>query len=383
MPTLITGQSGTDDILAVSQKIDIGTKVFGIDPPGNPYTRIMTKRLKSKPAISWKVQWQEDDIVPFWDQAASTVASGATSVDVDNGTYFAVGDLVKNTATDEVVRVTAISTNTLTITRGYAGTTAAAITTDDWLLNLRAAQAEGANSPTARATLKVSKENYTEIVKTPIHITNTARAVQYYHGDEERYQIRKAGEDHGRAWEERALHGHAANDTSTAAHPIRTAGGLDDVITSNILTVSGGTLTESEFRDWLGDCFRYRVNGTGGGSKVLIAGRALIHTINSWGQAKLQMNEKARATYGMDISTYIGSTGRVEVVYDPLLENGYEGVGYLIDPDGTMFRPLRNTKLEMNIQDPDEDGRKHQYITEATFQYALEQTFGLIEGVTF
>jgi hypothetical protein len=383
VPSIISGSSATNDVLQVGLVVDMDKKVFALDPPGNPYTRIMTKRIKSRPAKQTKVSWQEDDIVPFWDTANETINSSATDFDVSNGSYFQAGDLVKNAATDEIFRVTVVATNNLTITRGYAGTSAAAITSGDYLLNLRAAAAEGTTSPTARATLKVEKFNYTQIVKTPVHITATNRAVQHYHGNELDYQVRKAGEDHGRTWEEIALHGHAANDVSTAATPIRTAGGLDDVIATNILSVSGGVLTEPEFRDWAADCFRYRVNGSGGGTKLLLASRALKLTIDSWGENKLQMNEKASATYGMDITTYVGSTGTINVVYNPLLEQGYEDRSYLVDPDGCMFRQLRPTKLRMDIEEDGEDGTKHEYLTEATFMFAQEKCFGMIDGVTY
>jgi hypothetical protein len=383
MPTIISGSSATNDVLAAGLVVDMDKRVFALDPPGNPYTRLVTKRIKSRPAKQTKVSWQEDDIVPFWDTANETIADNVLDFNVSNGTYFQAGDLVKNSATGEIFRVTIVATNNLTITRGYAGTTAAAITSGDWLINLRAAQAEGTTSPTARATLKVEKFNYTQILKTPVHITATNKAVAHYHGNELDYQTRKAGEEHARAWEEIALHGHAANDVATAATPIRTAGGLDDIIDTNILTVSGGVLTEPEFRDWAADCFRYRVNGSGGGTKMLFASRAMKLTMDSWGESKLIMNEKASATYGMDISTYIGSTGTLQVIYHPLLENGYEDTSYLVDPDGCMFRPLRPTKLHMDIEEDGEDGTKHEYRTEATFMFAQEKCFGKIDGVTY
>lgn len=381
MPTLISGQSNTADVLQVGRVLDVDTKVFALDPPKNPYTRLVTKRLKSKPAKQTKVSWQEDTIVPFWDTANETIANNVLDFNVTNGGYWQVGDSFLNAATGEICYISIVSTNNLTITRGYAGTSAAAITDGDYLLNLRRAEAEGANSPTARSTVKVEAFNYCQIAKTPVHITETNEAVSHYHGSELAYQLRKAGEEHGRLWEEIALHGSASENTG-GSQPIRTAGGLDDLITSNILS-AGGTVTEPEFKDWVADCFRYRVNGGYGGSKILFASRAMKLTMDSWGQSKLIMNEKASATYGMDIRTYQGSTGRLEVVYHPMLEAGFAGRSYLVDPDGCMFRPLRRTKLQMNIQTPDEDGRKHQYITEATFQFALEECFGMVDGVTY
>jgi hypothetical protein len=46
---------------------------------------------------------------------------------VADGSVFTVGDFVKVAETSEVMKITAISTNALTVTRGAAGTTATAI----------------------------------------------------------------------------------------------------------------------------------------------------------------------------------------------------------------------------------------------------------------
>jgi hypothetical protein len=376
-PTIRAGQVATNEVLAASLVVDMDTQVFGYDPPGAPMLNFFTKRLGSKDAEATTVRWMEDEPMPMWDQLAEALDDSETGVDVDNGTYFQVGNLVKIVSTGEIMRVTGIATNTLTVTRGYIGTAAAAAD-NAYILNLNTAETEGDNSPQAQTTIPVERTNFTQIVKTPVHMTETMRAVRSYTGNEWARIQKKAGAHHARVWEEIAMHGRKKEDTSTAAHPIRSAGGLDEIISTNVLDASG-VLTESEFRTWLGSVFRYSVR-PGRNVKLLMAGQALINIINSWGLNKLQMNSTARQTYGMDIRTYEAGFGRLEVFYHPLLELGYAGYGYIIDPDGIRYRPLRPTKLHTNIQDNDEDGRKDEYRTEATFQFALEKAFGKITG---
>lgn len=382
-PTVTTGQVGTTDVLSNQLVIDMGTRVFQYDPPGAPMMTVLSKRAQVSPASSTKVEWMEDEPIPYWFQASTSYNSSATSI-VTSTDPAAIrpGALLKVVSTDEVIRVTAVntSTDTLTVTRGYVGS-AASIPSGAWLLNLSVAEAEGDVSPDALATVKVAKFNYTAIVKTPVHMSNTVLAVKHYSGDERNYQRRKAGEAHARRWEEIMLHGRAKLDTSTASKPIRFAGGIDEIISTNALA-AGGTLTESEFVDFVGDCFRYSVN-PGRNSKLLLASRELIATINSWGLGKLQTNSQASATYGFSVSTYISGFGDLNVIHHPLLENGYAGYGYIIDPDGVIFRPLRNTQLHTEIQDPSEDGVKDEYRTEASFQFALEKAHGKITGVTY
>jgi hypothetical protein len=64
----------------------------------------------------------------------------------------------------EVLQVTAISTNTLTVVRGIGGTTAAALVDTDPLFVIGTAAEEGALSQVARTQNPVAT-NYTQIFK--------------------------------------------------------------------------------------------------------------------------------------------------------------------------------------------------------------------------
>ncbi len=57
-----------------------------------------------------------------------------TTFVVDNGSKFAANDIIRVSDSAELMQVTNVSTNTLTVTRGYLGTTAEALANDDVLL---------------------------------------------------------------------------------------------------------------------------------------------------------------------------------------------------------------------------------------------------------
>lgn len=382
-PTIRSGQLATDDVLAAQLVIDMGTDVLQYDPPGAPMMKIITKRMGSEPADATTVRWMEDEPMPYWDRLNEALDTSETSVDVDNGAYFRVGDLVKVVTTDEVMRVTGhASTNTLLVQRAWAGTATAAAD-NDWLLNLTTAEMEGDDTPEARTTVKVERTNFTQIVKHSIEMTGTNMAVKHYNGDERRYQQRKVGEEHARRWEEIGLHGRKKEELSLGAKPIRSAGGIDETITTNV-TALGGVMTETEFIDIVSDAFRYSVR-PGRTRKIMLASSNVINTINAWGLNKLQLNDVASQSYGMDIATYVAGSARLEIIDHPLLENGYEGYFYIVDPDGMKYRPLRGrgTRLRQNIGEDKTDGTTDEYITEASFQYALDKVHAKGSGVTF
>ena len=257
---------------------------------------------------------------------------------------------------------------------------AASISDNAYLLNMGAAEMEGDVSPEAKATVTVTKENYLQILRTPVHVTKTLDNVRLYGGRERNRQRRKAGAKHARLWEQIALHGEKAISTS-GSQPVRSAGGLDEHITTNVLA-AGGPLTESQFIDFIGDCMRFSVSGSKR-RKGLLASRELLSTISSWGNHKLRTNSGASKTYGIEVTTYVSPHGTLDIIPHKLLEDGYAGYGYIVDWDGIWYRPGRRTELHTNIQQPGEDAFKDEYFTEASFSFALEKAFGKITGVTY
>lgn len=388
---MIQGAQATDGTLALNadqKKIDMFPRIFQYDPQANPILTIITQRVRSQSAMEVETKWLEDSPVPSWLTASANIASGVTTLVLSSGQgayVLANAHILKNMTTGELIQVTAVAGDSLTIVRGYGGTTAGAINTTDNLLNLRGAFGQGTNSPISLATLKATKSNYCQIRKTTATVTKTLDAVALYGGDERIYQRNKASSEHARDWEQILLHGVKGSVVSGQANPVFLTGGLDYYISTNVLATSG-TLTESEFLDFLPNIFRYSVSGSPGKSKLLAASAEIINTINSWGIAKLQTTpaaDRASQTYGMDIREYVSGFGRLMVVYHPLLEQGARGRGYVLDLDGLMVRPLRPTHMNTNVQANDADVYKDEILTEAGFMVAQELCHGLITGVTY
>lgn len=385
-PTIRTGKVGTVGTQGLNQdqrKVDMLDRVFQYDPAGSPILNIVTKRSQSKPAKSTEVKHLEDDIVTEWDTTTQSRVAGDGTVTVAYPQIYRVGDIVKVPTTGETMRVTGVNvgTSTLTIQRSYGATAAASIGNGAWLMNMGAAEMEGDNAPEAKATITETKTNYCQIFKEPVHITKTAENEAVYGGNERMRQRKKAGARHAQDIEQVLLHGEKGIDTSTGTYAIRTAGGLDEFITTNVMSMNG-PLLESEFHEFIGECFRHTVK-PGRTKKLLFCSRAMLGTISGWASAKIQTNSGLDQKYGLSIKEYLSPYGTLAIVNHPLLERGYAGSAYLIDPDGVFLRPFRSTTLELDIQAPGEDAFKDQYLTETSFTFAQEKSFGKIEGVTF
>jgi hypothetical protein len=103
-------------------------------------------------------------------------------VDNPGGSIFTKFDLIKNTRTGEIMRVTAVnySTHTITVTRGAGATAAAAINDNDWLLIIGPAFEEGSKSGDSNTTKLVKVTNFTQIFKTKFGVTETENASKLY-----------------------------------------------------------------------------------------------------------------------------------------------------------------------------------------------------------
>ncbi|CAK0766069.1 Phage protein [Gammaproteobacteria bacterium] len=130
-------------------------------------------------AHNTKHEWLQDKLSPETDALAAAVAANdATSLTVVNGAAFSAGMVIAFEGYDEVMRVSAVSTNTLTVSRGYGGTTAlAAIANGTEIKIISRPRAEGTSAGDDPGRQPTSDYNYTEIFDYTASLSKTANAV--------------------------------------------------------------------------------------------------------------------------------------------------------------------------------------------------------------
>jgi len=121
-------------------------------------------------------EWLEDELLPNKDAVNdSTFSDPATDTDfvVDNGSRFRIGDQIQIEGSEELILVTGISTNTLTVVRGYAGTTPENLADNQIISILGNAALEGADKPNARFTNRSRCGNYTQIFTATVEVSGS------------------------------------------------------------------------------------------------------------------------------------------------------------------------------------------------------------------
>jgi hypothetical protein len=394
---MITTQQATGNIDAAQRRVDMADKIYLLQPEEAPFAALLRK-LSRKTTINPEFSWLEDEATPWVDAInnGAGYASGATSLVVDNGGYFAAGDLIKVFRTGETFRVTAVATNTLTVTRGW-GSTAAALVDNDVLLVMGTAFSEGALAATARHTVKVKKFNYTQIFKTSVKLTKTLEASGLYAVSSERaFQRQKKAREHNWSINRQLWFGARNENLSATDAPIRSSGGITHFVTTNKTSLANdAAVTLAALDAFLESVFFY-----GSGTRWCFLSPHMATLINALGQAKLQLQHvtlgraQENVAFGLSVTKYVSPHGICYFVYDRALKDwitltGSNAAGKVMfaldfDPEeGIAYRPLtgRDTKFGADIQPPDADYTLDEYLTECGLQVGQEKRHGIFEVI--
>lgn len=380
MAAITTTARGTDNIYSDRVVVPMSDKISELQPEASPLL-VLTKKLNTKSTSNYKFEWMEDDLLGRNTAFAGTTETGThgTSLAITTGTgvLVAVGDILKNTVTGEMVLVSAVSTDTLTVTRGYGETAATNMTNGDKLLIIANANMQGAGSPAEKYNNPSTVYNYTQIFRTPFSITRTLDKTALIGGPELARLRKKKGIEHAISIEMAFLFGERKLDTN-GAQPLTTTRGLLKFLSAspNNVSKAKGSVVEADFDAFLEKLFYYGTSK----EKIFLASPMLITKINSWAKGRLEIIQSDMdKTYGLNVMRYVSAFGALNIIQHPLLINAYDGYGIALDMNELSYRPLSDsdTRLKTNIQANDEDGQRDEYITEAGLELRLPALHGM------
>ncbi len=165
---------------------DVSDLISIVSPYETPLLDVLGDSLRA--ATSTHHEWLEDELLPNKDAVDDLMISeptGTTAFDAANGSRFRIGDQIQVEGSRELMLVTGISGNTLTVVRGYAGTTPEAIGDGQVLNILGNAALEGADRPEARFTSRVRKSNWTQIFTAAVEVSGSELAATQLGLDDE------------------------------------------------------------------------------------------------------------------------------------------------------------------------------------------------------
>ena len=239
-----------------------------------------------------------------WDTDSTAVAMTVTA-----GGNYEIGDVLQ--IDSELVNVTAISSNTLTVVRAFSGSTAATHAVSA-AVNIRyRARIEGAAASDGTMTEVTSVTNYSMIFQKTIEISRTAGLMPYYGmPDPVSYQIQKGVDEQMQALNRSVFRSTGAGEAGSAT-VARSMAGLQGLISTNNTAASSAALTEKMIQDELQDCW------TGNGTPdVLFCGAWAKRKIADFFGGYVRADRSERVG-GIEISSILSPLGnQIDVVVD-------------------------------------------------------------------
>jgi len=378
MATTLIGTRTTGNITATRRVLDMSNRISLLQPEKTPLV-VLLMRLRKKKAINPEYAWLEDDLIP---RTSATVDSGGASivtivVTTGEGSYFRVNDVVKNTTTGEVMLVTGISTDTLTIVRGLGGS-AAVFNLADELLILGNAAEEYDVTPTIKTTITSRVFNYIQTFRNPFGASTLQEKSELYGGGDRNYQRKKVGIEHMVDLERSFWFGEPYEDTAGAvqATPQRTTGGVTNYVTTNITTLGTGGLTEATMNDFIRTGMRY-----GNRTKFLFASPLGMTKIDGFANGKLRLMPKDK-TLGLAISRWVTSHGDVNIVRTVIFEGAtYDEWSFLLDMENVAMRVMEDTQLWTDTQENNRHGWQDEWISSVGFEIKSEKTHSILKNI--
>jgi len=251
--------------------------IHNVSPDEVPLTKLLgINSIKDPPVQSTTYEWLEEELAPTSTTLNGAIADTTTTtcaVYTGAGNSIRVGTLLA--IGDELVRVSGVSTDTLTISRGWASTTAATALDGAAVKIAGFALIEGADA-VASFTMDVGTGyNYTQIFQDTVQVTGTQGAMkQYGKANEFSHQM-------GRKFTEQAILLELAlflsRRSARSSGVPGTFGGLKTFITNNITDLSSAAITEKNVMDTLQSIF----------DDVGSAHRANLIVCNGWVKRKI------------------------------------------------------------------------------------------------
>jgi hypothetical protein len=315
-------------------------------------------------------EWLEDTLLPNTDKVNDSVFGNAltdTQFVVNDSTRFRVGDQIKLQTKSEVMLVTAINTgtNTLTVVRGYGGSTAEALADQLAISILGNAALEGDDAAAARFTSRSRRTNYTQIFASTVEVSGSELAVrQLGVRDELDYQKNQRTRELLRDLENSVINGRAPAANPEGSSTVRrTMRGIRSFVSTNVFKPGVGgfpndaNLTEEQLNTALREVWKT----SSGHVDLIVVNGTEKRAINQFVVTTRRFDSDA-TTFHEGISIYESDFGVCRVV---LSRWAQPGTLYLLDSSRIEVMPLA--------------GRSGQVIGEYTVELRNENAHGVIQ----
>lgn len=383
----LPGMRATTDLTGETRPRNYREGILLTSPRDGASLYRLTAAMKDSKAVDDpEFKWYEELVDMYTYVVSGAQTNVDTTIELAAGSKalrLKPGDTLRNGRTGEVVRIATIPDNTtITVTRGFGGTTAAAMNNTDSLLFIGSAFREGAPKPLGTSSEGEWKRNFCQIFRDPVEWTRTATKTRTRTGDEMKHDRRRIMHKHQLAIE-RAFWLGQAWEGMESGQPIRTTGGvLSFIPAANTQAVldGGGLLDMDEIESLMPRIFAY-----GSSEKLAYGSLASIMAINKAIRKNSEYtwvnNQKE---YGMHVMRLVTPAGVLVLTEHPAFGQAGDFLAkelVILDTENLGYRYITDTTLLKDRQNRGDDGVAEEWLTEAGLLMSRPETHFRITGI--
>ena len=381
----VRGVFASDSNIVGTRRGDFASAILQVDPTGSAPLLALTSGMESAGASDVVITWfEENHLAGRIKNSTTALDSDDTALTAVDGSQIVAGSIMLVEATGEYVFVTAVSGNVLTITRGFAGTTAGAIAASGFLQRIGTAFEEGSSRPVGIAQLGYPRFNYMQIFRNSWDVTGTARFVEHITGDVVAKNKADCSRFHAEDIERSFWFGKKSIGVQNSK-PFRTMDGLTAQITTNV-SAQSSNVTITNINDFLQDVFEKNIKGKPN-ERIAFCGNTVVSVINTLVLKQGTYNIVAGETeFGMKVMKWITPFGDISLMTHPLFNENplWTKDLHVLHPGAIRTRYLRKTAPDTYDSAGTRAGVDADFgvlTTECSIEYKAELTGGRYTGI--
>lgn len=353
----------------VGKKQSVVDEVLLLNPHQTPLINLLGF---SEAVTNTTYEWYEDEMFAYETTVTADKQATDTVLPVASIEPFRVGHVVK--VGEELMKVTNVDSanNQITVQRGYADTTAAAISNGAKIEVLFVEGAEGADAREARYKPRVRKYNKTQIFDDTIQVTGTAQAVRQ-HGIDDLYEYERQKKLLELALQlEKALINGIEFDNGI----VRQMRGMRSFIETNVIDAVGQPLSLNMINDLAQKIYEKGGFATGGRYVVMVPAKQK-RALSDLRSENLYITQQENVR-GQVVDMIVTDFGQFEVV---LNNNLKADELFLIDTNRAFIRPLVDREFFHKYLGDKGDYVEGMLVGEYTLEFREEKAHGRIKGL--
>lgn len=328
---------------------DFASAILQYFPTGNAPFFAITSGIPTRDAADTTFHWYEDAHISG--RMDTTSGGTSTSVGVSDGSFYIPNQILMVEETGEYLFVTAVSGNTLTVTRGMGGTTVTSIDNTMHVQLIGNAHEEASEKPVAVSQQGTPRSNLVQIFRNAWAISGTAKAVKFRTGDKLAKSKRECAMYHSEdiersfIWGRKHLGTLNSNQfrmTDGLVTQIESYGGIVETADSG---GGAGQLSLVDLYDFIRRVFAVGIKGQPN-ERIVFNGDIALQVLNNatFADGTYQI-DSTETDVGISVTTVKTPFGKLKLMNHPLMSENpvWAREMYVVHPGGLAKRMLRDT----------------------------------------